>query len=244
MRNLLLLPENGVFRNKPVWVVLPNAGIGKRLGSTIPKQYLEVQGKTIIEWTLDVFLKLDYVDGIVVVNHYEDSKWESTNYVGSIPVITVEGGEDRFNSVLNGCKHVKEIAPEDTWVLVHDVARPLVTAQAIYKLVDTCLRDNNAGILANQVSDTIKIVVNGKIQETVSRELLWQAQTPQFFPLRKLLSAMKYALSLNLQLTDESSAFEQLGYVVNVIESPKSNIKVTHPEDLGFVEFIKSSVDK
>lgn len=231
-----------MIREQSIWVILPNAGFGTRFGSSIPKQYISVKGKMIIEWTLDVFSKIDYLDGIIVANSKNDKYWDSVNYKGKIPLYVVEGGKERFDSVLNACEGViSHHGSENTWVLVHDVARPIISADSIHSLVEYCLNSQVAGILANKVTDTIKSVIDGKIVTTVDRTLLWQAQTPQFFPLGKLIYAMNEANRHGVQLTDESSAFEHCGYPVHVINSPKNNLKVTFPEDVDFIDFIKSA---
>ena len=229
-----------MIKETSIWVVLPNAGLGTRLGSIIPKQYLSVHGKRIIEWTLELFSKIDFIDGIVIANNNNDEHWKDIKYTGNVPLVVVEGGSERFNSVLNACNGIRHYVKKDAWVLVHDVARPLVAIESIKELVDYCLDKNVAGILGHPVTDTIKTVIDNEIKGTVDRALLWQAQTPQFFPLNQLINSMTSALHHNLGLTDEASAFEHSGLPVHIVKSPKTNIKVTYSEDLDFIEFIKS----
>lgn len=220
------------------WSVIPAAGIGKRMGSEIPKQYLELHGRTIILHTLDRLLSHPSVHGAVVALSRHDGWWEHLDVGYEKPVTRVEGGIERCHSVLNALHELSVIAEDDDWVLVHDAARPCLSFEDLDNLINTLSNDEVGGLLAVPVRDTMKRAeADGRIIDTVERENLWHALTPQMFRLGQLRHALETALEAEQTITDEASAMEYAGYQPLLVEGSASNIKITRAEDLALAEF-------
>jgi 2-C-methyl-D-erythritol 4-phosphate cytidylyltransferase len=226
------------------WFVIPAAGIGSRMGADKPKQYLMLGSKTILEHTITRILGLPNLAGIVVPLNSQDNLWTSLTILQHPLVHTIHGGAQRADSVLNGLNYLADKAHNQDWVLVHDAARPCVTIENIQKLCDDLASDEVGGILAVPVSDTLKQVASAnKIQTTIDRTTLWQAQTPQLFRYKLLRDCLIQTLARNETITDESSAVELCGYQPKVVEGRSDNIKVTRPDDLGLADFILKQQD-
>jgi 2-C-methyl-D-erythritol 4-phosphate cytidylyltransferase len=213
--------------------VIPAAGIGTRMQSTIPKQYLQLHGKTILEHSVARLQALPAISSFWLALAADDSFFDETALAHS-NVHRVKGGAERMHSVLNALQFIDE--HQYPWVLVHDAARPLVRKVDIEKLIQHCLAVGEGGILACRVRDTMK---RGEcyIGETVSREHLWHALTPQFFPTAMLKAALQDAMMAGIHLTDEASAMEWAGHKVLLIEGHSDNIKITQPADLALAAF-------
>lgn len=227
------------------WIIVPAAGIGSRMGSETPKQYLSLDAKTVIEHTLERLLELPSLAGIVVVVAKTDTHW-SHLAVSKHPLIySVEGGAERATSVLNGLNYLHEkIQPQD-WVLVHDAARPCVTLSTIETLCTTLCDDSVGGILATLVSDTLKQVdTKNTVIKTLDRRSLWQAQTPQLFRYKLLHDCLSQTLARGENVTDEASALELCGYSPKVVEGRNDNIKITRSDDLLLAVFILQQQQK
>ncbi len=213
-------------------VVIPAAGVGKRMGCNFPKQYLKINGLTILEITLKKMLKLPNLCKIILVLNQEDEYFKELN-IYSEKIVTTIGGKERSDSVLNGLK-----VASTEYVLVHDAARPLVDILDIEKLVKECTNDDG-GILAAKVADTIKKGNQDlSISETVDRSSLFRALTPQYFKTSLLIKAYEDAVLKNKALTDEASAMELLGYHPKLVLSNSLNIKITEPNDLLFARLL------
>lgn len=226
------------------WVVVPAAGVGTRMGSEIPKQYLLLGGKTILERTLERLLTIPAVAGVVVALAKDDALWPSLT-ISQHPLIhAIEGAAERAGSVLNGLTYLQhKLQPQD-WVLVHDAARPCVSLTSIALLCESLLQDAVGGILAVPVSDTLKQVMAGGIANTVDRRSLWRAQTPQLFRYQLLRDCLMQALARGENITDEASALEVCGYSPKVVEGREDNIKITRPDDLLLAAFILQQQEK
>lgn len=231
-----------------VWVVIPAAGIGKRMQSAVPKQYLKINDKTILEHTLDCFTSHSEVAGIIVVLNTDDYYWKTIQQdklSNSKPVYTVEGGKERSDSVMQGLDYLLmvEQLSNDSWVMVHDAARPCLLKQDIDALLSIRGESCDGGILASPVRDTMKRAVsnNTTISKTESREDLWHALTPQLFKIGELKEALEYCLDKGKIVTDEASALEALGKSVELIEGSSNNIKVTQTSDLELATLLLSS---
>jgi len=223
---------------------VPAAGSGSRMGSRRPKQYLHLLGKPILQHTLER-LCLSRIAGIVVCLAEEDIYWESLTLPK--PVIRVSGGAERCHSVLNGLQVLRQRAQPDDWVLVHDAARPCVRQADIEKLMTQLALHPVGGLLAVPVRDTMKRAalstsnshqekIEIEIVETINREGLWHALTPQMFRLETLYNALQSVLSSGELVTDDAQAIERLGLRPVLIEGHADNIKVTHPQDLNLAE--------
>ncbi len=233
-------------------VIIPAAGIGSRMRSTVPKQYLTIGNKTVIEHTLERFIHHPQIKQILVAVSPTDQTINNMS-IASHPKITLtQGGVERVHSVKNALKKLAESDPDNEFVLVHDAARPCVNAQELDNLLATCEKNYSngiaGGILAIPVADTIKQnQINMKlepaesnlrlIQSTIDRSSLWQAQTPQMFKHLELLDAIEQCLHKGYTITDEASAMEYMGHKVALIEGDASNIKITRPSDLKLASF-------
>lgn len=220
-----------------IWVVIANGGVGNRFGGSNAKQYSKVAGKTLFEWTLSKFLERNDISGVFIPCHAQDFHIKSQQGVSDSKVQIVNGGLDRAHSVLNGLLSAQACADKNDWVLVHDVARPMVLTADIDQLLQYVRNHDHGAILASPIADTIKCVgVQNIIESTVPREQMWGAQTPQCFRLGELVTALQQAIEGGENITDEASAMEVAGHRVGIVQGSRSNIKVTYPEDLAFAE--------
>lgn len=225
------------------WVVIPAAGIGSRMQEDCPKQYLPLQGKTVIEQTLAHFIHHPRIHGIVVAIAEHDSIWPTLKIETDKPFYTVNGGAERCHSVLNALSFLKDKAHDTDWVLVHDAARPCLRREDLDKLMITMSQHPHGGILGVPVRDTLKRVdVACIIEETVDRERLCHAMTPQMFHVGMLREALEQAVDEGVRVTDEASAMEHAGYKPLVVEGHGDNIKITRPEDLALASFYLASI--
>ncbi len=226
-----------------VVAVIPAAGIGSRMQADRPKQYLTLQGKTILEHTVEILLNHHAIDYLVIAISPHDTYFPSLAIANNPKVKVVEGGNERADSVLNAVNTL----PDNTWALVHDAARPCVSTNDITQLL--AVMDNEqvaGGILASRVRDTMKRGTASSqganmnfptVLHTESRENLWHALTPQLFPTALLKSALQDGLAACATITDEASAIEYSGHKVALIDSDPANIKITHPGDLPLADF-------
>ena len=225
-------------KKQNIWVVIPAAGVGKRMKSNTPKQYLLLNNKTVIEHTLSVFDAHPSVSEIVVAVSKNDQYWPSLEINLTKPLYKTKGGNERSDSVLNGLIYLQDKAEDNDWVLVHDAARPCLRAEDLTLLIDSLIDHEVGGILAVPVRDTMKRSdSNNLVTETVERDNLWHALTPQMFRFKVLKNALETALHNNEVVTDESSAIEIAGYQPVLVEGHADNIKITRPEDLALAAF-------
>ena len=238
-----------------VWAVVPAAGAGQRFGSDKPKQYTLLISKTILERTLEVLLSSDIFAGVVVALADDDSEFESLMVAGDSRIIKTLGGATRAESVKNGLKVLADKAESNDWVMVHDAARPLLTTQSIQNLKKACeglSAEREGVILARPIVDTLKREKNqGKqelplVEKTVSRDKLWSAQTPQAFGYKSLRSSLENLEVENrlIEVTDEASAMELMGYDVHLVQGDAANFKITLPEDLLMAEAYLKQAEK
>lgn len=220
------------------WAVIPAAGIGKRMRSHIPKQYLPLAGRTVIEHSIDIFLQHPRISGVVVAISEDDETWQGLHFDTDKPVLTVSGGAERCHSVVNALETLADHASDADWVLVHDAARPCLQRKDLDLLMDLLAVHPVGGLLGVPVRDTIKRAdVTCEVEETVDRDGLWHALTPQMFHLGSLRNALRMALESGKLVTDESSAIELSGRQPIMVEGSADNIKITRPEDLALAEF-------
>jgi len=199
----------------------------------VPKQYLQLCGKSILEHTLDRLLSFKQIDGVVLVLREEDQNWERLNYQSRKPLITATGGDERHHSVFSGLLKLLEFETTDPLVMVHDGVRPLVSHQDLQRLIKSAKHNPAGAILGVPVSDTLKRQDDhANIAETVERGGLWRAFTPQLFRAKLLLKALEHVSKNNLTVTDDAAAIEALGMRPALVECSAQNIKITHPQDL------------
>jgi 2-C-methyl-D-erythritol 4-phosphate cytidylyltransferase len=218
------------------WFVIAAAGRATRYGGPVPKPYLRVAGKTLLEHCLRVFLSLPGIAGGAAVLALGDRRYERLPAALRRRVVAVAGGPTRATSVLNGLQSLITADAED-WVLVHDAARPCVRRKDVLALVSACRRDAVGGLLAVPVSDTVKQAdEDGRSLRTLPRERLGHAQTPQMFRHGTLLRALGRALAAGNEPTDEAAAIEKEGLRPRLVEGSPLNVKVTRPADLALAE--------
>jgi len=213
--------------------IMPAAGIGSRMQASLPKQYLQLHGKTILEHSVAKLKSVPAIGPLWLALASDDPYYDTTPLAHS-DITRVKGGAERMHSVLNALHFIDE--HHFPWVLVHDAARPLVRKSDIEHLITRCITEGEGGILACRVRDTMK---RGEsfVAETVSREHLWHALTPQLFPTALLKAALRDAVQAEVHVTDEASAMEWAGHKVLLVEGHSDNIKITQPADLALAAF-------
>ena len=219
-------------------VLIPAAGSGSRMRAGKNKLLIELEGESLIYWTVKAIFNASLVSWVGIVGQPNDKKELLHSLKDfSSKVKWINGGDTRQESVFNGLNSLPSNAEK---VLIHDGARCLINPDLINKCALE-LEKNDAVILATKVTDTIKIVDNkGYIQETPNRDNLWAAQTPQGFLIKSLRKAHEMAIKKNWRVTDDASLFEILNWQVKIIEGNSSNIKITSPLDLKIAKiFLK-----
>ena len=220
------------------WVVMPAAGAGRRFGTALPKQYVRLAGRCVIEWSLQPFLDDVRCQGIAVALAPDDAHWAGLTLVAEpgrlLPTL---GGEERCESVLRGLAALPA-QPQD-WVLVHDAARPCVSRAEIDALLAQLGDHPTGGLLAVPLADTLKQAdADGAVAATVPRAGLWRALTPQMFRHGALTAALQWALSRGERPTDEAQALEACGGRPQLVEGSPQNIKITNAADLALAEAV------
>ncbi|MGQ9461602.1 MAG: 2-C-methyl-D-erythritol 4-phosphate cytidylyltransferase [Candidatus Fervidibacter sp.] len=218
-------------------VVVPAAGKGTRLGPSLPKALIPILNKPMIVWTVNALEQTPIVDAIVVVapddainefeNLREENGWQKVTAI-------VVGGTDRQQSVWHG---LRAMPNETEWVIVHDAARPLVKPSLIVAVWEAAQEIGTAAIAALPCTDTVKRTLDGVlIAETLDREQLWLAQTPQAFAVGLLKEAHEQAIKDGCTATDDAMLVERLRVPVRLVMGDPTNIKITHPIDLLIAE--------
>lgn len=221
-----------------VFAIVPAAGIGRRMNSEIPKQYLQIAGRSILEHTLQRLLSHPQIQLICVAISSTDQWWQQLAIAKHPKIIVTNGGMERRHSVLNALLALQEVINANDWVLVHDAVRPCIRSQDIDQLFQTLQYHPVGGLLGVMAKDTMKRAdVNNVIQFTVPRASLWHAYTPQMFRYNLLQQALQHAVTQGWTVTDEAEAMERAGHKVQMVEGHADNIKITCPEDIGLAEF-------
>jgi|GEM_PF-1734 len=249
--------------------IVPAAGVGKRMQTRCPKQYLMIENKTILEHTVDKLLSHPLVTHVVIAISAGDEYFKDSALSSQANITVVQGGAERVNSVLAGLLSVN--LDEYPWVMVHDAARPCVELSDITQLINDTQQADTGGLLAYPVRDTMKksLSVNAqstnanltgtqsksinsavihstknnsavKVKQTIERKNLWHALTPQLYKTEELILAITKALNDKVTITDESSAIEYAGFESLLVEGNSNNIKITRPDDLLLANFIFS----
>lgn len=219
--------------------VVPAAGIGTRVGAAVPKQYLILAGRSLLQWSVHALLAAPFIESVVVVVAPGDT--EASRQIGDWQGVRVcpVGGASRRDSVLAGLQSAGGGWHADDWVLVHDAARPALSLMALNRLRDQLAGDPIGGLLALRVSDTVKqtgssdagdtrIADVARVARTLPRDALWLAQTPQMFR----YGCLRAALEAFPDVTDEAGALEAAGHAPRLIEGERQNFKVTTADDL------------
>lgn len=223
--------------NRTATVVVVAGGSGRRMYGPVRKQYLPVADEPILIRTLRVFDACRVIRRIILVVPPDDVEYCDHQYLSRVdftkPIRVVPGGPERQASVYQG---LLALAKEDDWVVIHDAVRPFITA----KEIEACLNgamESGACIVAIPVLDTVKEVdTDNQIVQTISRDGLWLAQTPQAFSVPLILDAHERALQEGIIGTDDAALLERMGIGVRVVPGSRRNIKITTPEDLELAE--------
>ncbi|MBK5937010.1 MAG: 2-C-methyl-D-erythritol 4-phosphate cytidylyltransferase [Halorhodospira halophila] len=218
------------------WAVIPAAGVGRRMGGGDgPKQYRSLLGRPVIGWALERLLGHPKVAGAVVALAADDGYWNALGLADELPdkpVHRVDGGAERRDSVRAALDYLSGIAGPEDRVLVHDAVRPCLSAAELDRLIEEGGPAADGALLATPVRDTLKRAAAGCVDATVSRDGLWQAQTPQLFPLERLSAALDAALAAGVAVTDEAQAVEWHGGHPRLVTGEAGNLKITHQADL------------
>lgn len=230
------------MERKRCTAIVLSAGQGKRMGTSIQKQYIELKGKPIVYYALEAFQNSALIDEIIMVvgkgqEEYCRKEIVEKYHLDKVREIT-EGGAERYDSVYSGLQRVRH----DGYVLIHDGARPFVTEAVIQRIYDAVC-NYPACVVGMPVKDTIKIVDKEKYtKETPNRSFVWQIQTPQAFDILLIRDAYeKFMQSEQKNITDDAMVVELvLGMKSKLVEGSYENIKITTPEDLEIAEvFLK-----
>lgn len=230
------------------WVIVPAAGVGRRMGSTVPKQYLPLAEQCVLSMTLQRLYDAWPLAQQLVCLSAQDRYFTEQMLPDGVNWQRVDGGAERADSVWAGLQALDGRAQPQDWVAVHDVARPCVRASELKALIEVLHDDTVGGLLAVPASDTMKRAHAGQslVAHTESRVDLWHALTPQLFRYSVLQRAMReayqraeqQACSIAEIITDEASAVEALGLSPRLVAGRRDNLKITHPEDLALAERI------
>lgn len=219
------------------YAIVPAAGSGSRFGAEQPKQYLELFGRPLIYHSLAALVACPEIDRVWVVLSPDDIWWSRYDWseLGAKLETLRCGGATRADSVGNGLRAAAMVAADDDWVLVHDAARPCLSAAMLSALFNELADDPVGGILAVPVADTLKRADGEqRVAATEPRDGLWQAQTPQMFRYHRLLEA----LEKSREVTDEAGAIEAMGLKPKLVRGDSTNLKVTYPADLALAAMI------
>lgn len=226
--------------NKPhAFALIPAAGMGKRMGASMNKQYLQLGGMPIVAHTLQVFQDSPLIEGIILVTPEDEIPYCRREVVEkyrlSKVLDVVPGGSERQHSVRNGLHALQDRISSDDIILIHDGVRPFIDESILLQSIS--LASTGVGALvAVQSKDTIKVVHDGTVVATPDRSTLWQAQTPQSFRFEQILAAHHQALQEGFLGTDDCSLLERFNGTVKIVNGSYRNIKITTPEDLVLAE--------
>lgn len=226
-----------------IWAIVPAAGIGTRMSSSIPKQYLQVNGQSVLMHSLKALCRVSGVQSIMLALDANDKVAAEQGLISGqtldgCEINTCLGGANRAQSVLNALHAIAINADADDWVLVHDAARPCVRPDEIDALL-TAVEGTTGGLLAVPVRGTLKKAnASNHVIETVDRTQMWEAATPQVFRFGQLTTALEFALNNGIAVTDEASAMEAMGIAPQLVPCSSDNLKITYAQDLHLAGLI------
>jgi len=213
------------------FALVPCAGVGRRAGGDLPKQYAPLLRRPMAAYTLDALCGVERLQAVLVVLAPQDRHFEALlpGFAAERRWLAACGGDSRAASVANGLLELQRRgAADDDWVLVHDAARCLLRSEWVERLIDACAGDAVGGLLALPLADTLKSARDGRSAMTLDRAGKWLAQTPQMFRLGLLRAALAAA---GAGATDEASAVEALGHAPLLVRGEMENFKLTWPAD-------------
>jgi 2-C-methyl-D-erythritol 4-phosphate cytidylyltransferase len=223
-------------------VILPAAGIGKRFGTERPKQYQKIGERCVLDLTLSLFLKLNFVEKIVLVISPFDTFFEELTAVQNDKVIIIDGGNERQDSVNNGLRYLYDNGlPDNTPVMIHDAVRPCVTERDLLSLRDCYSNGKNACFLAKKITDSVKKIDHkNRVTDDVKRDDLIQALTPQMASFIQFKHAYSAVIKAGLSITDDVGALSNVDTIVQAVIGQDPNPKITTINDLDWVQYLLS----
>lgn len=226
---------------RSIWAVVPAAGVGRRMGADVPKQYLMLGEVCILQHTIERLREHPAVRAVIVAVAVDDEYFSTLTITDEVECVA--GGTERADSVLNALEYLSVRGFDDDWALVHDAVRPCLHWSDIDQLVEHARLNESGALLATPVRDTMKRVHKGRVTATVAREALWHALTPQLFPVRVLRDALLAARAQGVSVTDDAQAMERAGHTPDVVHGRADNIKITRAEDLELAEMFLARTD-
>ncbi|MGY0504582.1 2-C-methyl-D-erythritol 4-phosphate cytidylyltransferase [Luteimonas sp. e5] len=225
------------------WCVIAAAGRGARFGGEVPKQHLELHGRSLLAHTLQAMLGHPRIAGAVVALAADDRQWpHGVERLHGKPLLGCSGGASRAASVANALAVLPPQVADADMVLVHDAARPNIAHADLDALFAALDAGAEGAILAAPLRDTLKRAdAAGCIEATLPREALWRALTPQAFPRAALAAALADAAAHGVEVTDEAMAMERVGARVQLVEGREDNLKITTPTDLAHLRYLWST---
>ena len=222
--------------------IIPAAGSSTRYSGEVPKQFLRVDGRTVLELSIKPILDFSACLGVCILVPQDDQYHKALEIRDNPKIFLAEGGTTRINSVMEGIKFWLKSELSYDHILIHDAARPCLRSSDVQQLLDSIAGEVDGVVLGSPCSDTIKEVSakGSLILNTLDRSKLWRAFTPQIFRKEVL---QKNALEENIaeEFTDEASLVEANGGKLKMVKGFEDNIKLTFPEDLGLIKSILSS---
>lgn len=218
-------------------VIIPAAGVGNRMATAIPKQYLPLSGKPTISHSIETFFACKRIASIHLALSPDDYFWRNLALDANSRLrLHYTGGNSRAETVQNTLDSIRPEIDDADWVLVHDAARPGLTIDLLDALLDAVKDDAVGGLLALPLADTLKQSnAESRVLNTIPREGLWQAQTPQMFRYHLLKEALE---SFDGVPTDEAQAVEALGLQPKLVVGSIRNMKITYPQDIALMEVL------
>lgn len=250
-------PTAGLAQHQFV-ALIPAGGRGERMGSALAKQYLPLGGQPMIAWSVQALLSVPWIQHVYVVVAPSDDYWQQdpslrklgTQNPGRLTWYRA-GGSSRQQTVANGLEHISRSYAASTWVMVHDAARPGISRELLEALSEAIEAGADGALLATRVADTVKrqqpddasAGQTPTVADTIPRDGLWLAQTPQVFRLGELVLGLRQADEDGAVLTDEASVMERTGTAARLVTGDWCNVKVTTPSDLEMMQRVLGHPD-
>lgn len=234
--------------NRSTYAIIPAGGIGKRMQSQNPKQFLTLFDEPILLHTVKALAKTGLINKFIIPSVDVVYTKKILNHIETdLDIIIIKGGKTRQDSINNALIEIKKLNLKPDFILIHDSVRALVQEQTVINVINKA-KEKGAAVAARPVSDTLKLAHQDQdddvlIKKNVSRDLLWQTQTPQVFATNILYEAYEQAKKDHFLGTDSAGLVERINKDVYLVESPQSNIKITTQEDLELVK-LYMSIDK
>lgn len=222
-------------KSLPVNAIVVAGGMGSRMDSQIPKQFMTLKGKPVVQWSLECFNQVEAIDNIILVlpkDWVDEGRDKLISFDPIKPFTIVAGGKRRQDSVLAG---IEEIKHNNGLVVIHDGARPAITPELVETMISEAQKNGNA-VCAVPSHDTLIKVLDGKIVEQINRTEIFRVQTPQIFTVDTMRKALSNALKMNLTGTDDSSLAFEIGTDIHLVSGSELNVKITQISDLEILE--------